>query len=99
MPPSGDKPAGRSGKASGQKPGMNDMGKSDEPIVPMKRSNKAARVAAEIVEGRGEAKGNAAKRNADRTQSRSSPARNELDRVRRRDDRFYAKTRGGSRVR
>ncbi len=90
---------------------MNDAGKSDEPIVPVKRPNNAARAVAEAVEGRGEAKGNAAKRNADRTQSRSSPAHNELDRVRSRarrdkkakhpwpDERFYAKTRGGSPVR
>ena len=78
----GDGPAGRAGKASGHKPVMNDMGKSDEPIVPMKRLNNTARAVAEAVEGRGEAKGNAAKRNADRTQSRSSPAHNELDRVR-----------------
>ena len=51
-------------------------------MVPMKRPNKAAQAAAEVVEGRGEAEGNAAKRNADRTQRRSSPAPNELDRVR-----------------
>jgi len=63
---------------------MNGNGKSDKPIVPMKRSNKATTVAAETAEGRGEAKGNAAKRNADRTQSRSIPAHSELDRVRRR---------------
>jgi RNA-directed DNA polymerase len=85
MLPTDDGAAGRAGKAASQKPAMNGKGKSDEPIVPMKWSNKAARsAAAEITEGRGEAKGNAAKRNADRTQSRSSPAPNELDRVRRR---------------
>ena len=77
-----DGAARRTGKACSHKPVMNEMGKSDEPIVPVKRPNNAARVVAEAVEGRGEAKGNAAKRNADRTQSRSSPARNELDRVR-----------------
>lgn len=84
MSPTDDDAVGRAGKASGHKPVMNDVGKSDEPIVPMKRLNKAAPsvAAAEAVEGRGEAKGNAAKRNADRTQRRSSPAHNELDRVR-----------------
>lgn len=84
MSPADDDTVGRTGKASGHKPAMHDMGQSDEPIVPMKRSNKVAPTVAtaETVEERGEAKGNAAKRNADRTQSRSSPAHNELDRVR-----------------
>lgn len=82
MSPAGDGTAGRTGKACSHEPVMNDAGKSDEPIVPVKRPNKAARAVAEAVEGRGEAKGNAAKRNADRTQSRSSPAHSELDRVR-----------------
>lgn len=84
MPPVDDGAAGRAGKATSRNPAMNGPGKSDEPVVPMKRSNKVASVATEeIAEGRGEAKGNTAKRNADRTQSRSSPALNELDRVRR----------------
>ena len=96
MPPTDDGAAGRAGKAISRKPAMNGTGKSDEPIVPMKRSNNAAVGAAEIVEGRGEAKGNVAKRNADRTQSRGSPAHNELDRVR---SSFDARTRGGSPVR
>ncbi|WP_398577292.1 group II intron reverse transcriptase/maturase [Stigmatella hybrida] len=82
MSPAGDGTAGRTGKACSHEPVMNDAGKSDEPIVPVKRSNNAARAVAEAVEGRGKAKGNAAKRNADRTQSRSSPAHSELDRVR-----------------
>jgi RNA-directed DNA polymerase len=82
MSPTEDDAAGRAGKASGHKPVMNEMGKSDEPIVPMKRPNKAASAVAEAAEGRGEAEGNVAKRNADRTQSRNNPARNELDRVR-----------------
>jgi hypothetical protein len=87
--------ARRTGKAWSHKPVMNEMGKSDEPIVPVKRQNNAARVVAEAVEGRGEAKGNAAKRNADRTQSRSNPAHNELDRVRsraRRDKKILGPT-------
>lgn len=82
MSPADDGTAGRTGKACSPEPVMNDEGKSDEPIVPVKRPNNAARAVAEAVEGRGEAKGNAAKRNADRTQGRSSPAHSELDRVR-----------------
>lgn len=82
MPPAGDGTAGRPGKAGGHKPGTHCMGKSDEPIVPMMRPNKTAQAVAEVAEGRGEAEGNAAKRNADRTLNRSSPARNELERVR-----------------
>lgn len=53
--------------------------KSDRPVVPAKPPNKA--VAAEVVEGRGLAKGNTAKRNAVRTQRRSAVP-NELARVR-----------------
>lgn len=82
MSPVDDGTAGRAGKAWSHTPVMNEVGKSDEPIVPVKRPNNAAKAVAEAVEGRGEAKGNAAKRNADRTQSRSSPAHSELDRVR-----------------
>jgi RNA-directed DNA polymerase len=37
---------------------MNERGKSDSPVVPAKPSNKAASAAAEVVEGRGLAKGN-----------------------------------------
>jgi RNA-directed DNA polymerase len=82
MPPADDGTVGRAGKASGHKPEMDSVRKSDEPIVPMKQPNKTARAVAEAVEGRGEAEGNAAKRNVDRTQCRSSPTHNELDRVR-----------------
>ena len=39
---------------------MHDRGKSDGPVVPAKPPNKPARAAAEAVEGRGPAKGNAA---------------------------------------
>jgi RNA-directed DNA polymerase len=38
---------------------MNERGKSDRPVVPAKPPNKAGRPAAEVVEGRGLAKGNA----------------------------------------
>jgi hypothetical protein len=50
---------------------MHGARKSDRPIVPAKPPNKAAE-AAEVVEGRGLAKGNMAKRNAARTQRRSA---------------------------
>ena len=59
----------------------NGRGKSDNPIVPGKPPNKAGRPAAEVVEGRGLAKGNSRQRNVLRTQSRvSTPSA--LERVR-----------------
>lgn len=60
---------------------MNGRGKSDRPIVPTKPPNKAARWAAEAVEGRGLAKGNSFQCNAHRTQGRVS-ASSALERVR-----------------
>ena len=62
---------------------MNDMRKSDEPMVPTRQPN-AEPCAAEVVEERGSAKENAVGQNADRTQSRNTPARSALDRVRER---------------
>ncbi|MCA1708675.1 MAG: group II intron reverse transcriptase/maturase, partial [Actinobacteria bacterium] len=61
---------------------MHDRGESDDPVVPVKLSNNAQGGAAEAVEGRGSAKGNAA------SETRSGPsagqsAPSELDRVRR----------------
>jgi len=61
---------------------MNGYGKSDSSIVPEKSPNKARKRAAEVMEGRGLAKGNPLKRNASRTQSRSD-APSALERVRR----------------
>jgi RNA-directed DNA polymerase len=49
---------------------MNELGKSDRPIVPGKSPNKAKTPAAEEMEGRGLAKGNLSQQNAPRTQSR-----------------------------
>jgi RNA-directed DNA polymerase len=49
---------------------MHGDGKSDTPIVPEKPPNNAARPAAEVVEGRGVAKGNSEECNVPRTQSR-----------------------------
>ena len=51
---------------------MHGHRKSDRPIGPEKPPNKAVVAAAEVVEGRGLAKGNLLKRNMPRTQSRSS---------------------------
>ena len=60
---------------------MHERGKSDSPIVPRKPPNNAAEPAAEAVEGRGLAKGNAPERNAPRTQRRAG-APTALERVR-----------------
>jgi hypothetical protein len=60
--------AGRAGKAEGRTPAMHVTGKSDRPIVPTKPPNKAGQPAAEVVEGRGLAKGNTNEQNAPRTQ-------------------------------
>jgi group II intron reverse transcriptase/maturase len=61
---------------------MNGQGKSDRPVVPAKLPNNVApAAAAEVVEGRGLAKGNTDQQNAPRTQSRTR-AISALDRVR-----------------
>ena len=51
---------------------MHGSQKSDRPIVPMKSANKAGVPAAEPMEGRGWAKGNAGPQSTDRTQSREA---------------------------
>jgi RNA-directed DNA polymerase len=48
------------GEGQGRNPLMHDRGKSDGPVVPAKPPNNAADAAAEVVEGRGSAEGNAA---------------------------------------
>src|SRR5512132_937021 len=48
---------------------MYGQGKSDSPIVPVKSPNNAARAAAEAMEGRGGAKGNAVRGSTCQTQS------------------------------
>ena len=60
---------------------MYGQGKSDSPIVPVKSPNNAAFAAAEAMEGRGGAKGNAVRGSTRQTQSWESvsPA---LDRIR-----------------
>src|SRR4051794_5147256 len=81
VPPAVDGAASRAGKAKCRTPAMHGPGKSDRPMVPAKPPNKAGRPAAEVVEGRGLAKGNTAEQNAPRTQSRTR-APIALDRVR-----------------
>jgi RNA-directed DNA polymerase len=75
-------------EAERRTPMMNAGGKSEQSIVPEKRSNKAEGVAAEVAEGRGCAKGNLQERDALRTQSRVG-AQSALERVRKvaREDR------------
>ena len=60
---------------------MNEHGKSDKPILPKKRPNKAGTSVAEGAEGRGLAKGNLQQRNMFRTQGRGD-VHSELERVR-----------------
>jgi RNA-directed DNA polymerase len=61
---------------------MHDRGKSDSPVVPAKPSNKAARAAAEAVEGRGLAKGSTASKTRPGHRA-GQDASSALDRVRR----------------
>src|SRR3984893_7955813 len=74
---------------------MHGRGKSDEAIVAMKPTNKAERSAAEPVERRAEAKGNAGQQSTHRAQYRVRVAQ-ALDRVR---QALAVVTRGGSRMR
>ena len=60
---------------------MNDQGKSDRPVVPMKPPNNAGQPAAEGTEGKGLAKGNSSQQHAPRTPSRDG-ALSALERVR-----------------
>ena len=60
---------------------MNEHGKSDRPVVPVKSLNKAGQPAAEGMEGRGLTKGNSQQQNASRTQCRSN-APSALERIR-----------------
>jgi RNA-directed DNA polymerase len=59
---------------------MNELGKSDRPVVPKKSPNNARTPAAEGMEGRGRAKGNLPQQNASRTPSRTD-APSALERV------------------
>ena len=62
---------------------MNDRGKSDSRVVPVKRANNTGQPVAEPVEERRLAKGNTGQQNAPRTLSRDDGASSALDRVRR----------------
>jgi len=81
-PACGDGRAGRAGNAFGGNPVMDDRGKSDGPVVPAKPVNNAQGGAAESVEGRGSAEGNAAGETRSGLRAGSS-APSELARVRR----------------
>jgi len=61
---------------------MHGHGKSDSSVVPEKPPNKTEGPVAEVVEGRGLAKGNLRGQNAGRTQSHNPQASNALTRVR-----------------
>jgi group II intron reverse transcriptase/maturase len=82
FPPPGNGTGGRAGKVHFRKPAMNENGKSDRPVVPMRRPNKAGEPAAEAVEGRGLTKENASQQNTPRTQSRTEGVPSALERVR-----------------
>ena len=73
--------SGGTGKAKCRKPVVHADEKSDTPVVPRKPSNKGDDPA-EVVEGRGVAKGNADKNPAPRTQCRTSCALKGLEGVR-----------------
>jgi hypothetical protein len=60
---------------------MNERGKSDRPVVPVKSPNKAGQPVAEEMEGRGLTKGNLQQQNASRTLSRND-APSALERIR-----------------
>ncbi len=60
---------------------MNERGKSDRPVVPVKSSNNVGQPAAEGMEGRGLTKGNPQQQNASRTPGRSD-APSALERIR-----------------
>ena len=79
--PDGVGSSGRMGKAGGRNPMMYEREKSDRPVVPANRRNKASSEAADGGEERGLTKGNSGWQNTHRTQSRGSVL-NALDRVR-----------------
>ena len=83
--PCGEGPLGRSEKAECRTPDMHVRGKSDDSIVPAKRTNKADLSAAEPVEERESTKGNAEQTTTPRTQCRTGVTSG-LRRVREADD-------------
>ena len=94
---------GRLGKATSRTPSMRVDEKSDEAIVPRKRSNKGRQLLAEVVEGRASPKGNSRQAAVVRTLRRATTSirlaavrRNARDFKQRADRRL---TRGRSPVR
>jgi group II intron reverse transcriptase/maturase len=81
LPPPGDGPEGRVGKATGRTPTMHGSEESDRPIVLMKSPNKPGQPGAEVMEGRGLVKENTGQQNTLRTLRREGVP-NALDRVR-----------------
>ena len=77
---------------------MNEHGKSDGRVVPVKLPNKPEQPGAEAVEGRRPAKGNAASETRP-GHSAGQGVSHDLDRVRQAVVRFDAKTQGRSPVR
>ena len=78
-------PVGRDGKSKDEKPEMNEHEKSDQPIVPTKSPNKGRGEEsrpAEVMEGRGWAKGNPSQGDTTRTQSRMKDVPSALARIR-----------------
>lgn len=81
LPPPGNGPEGRVGKAVGHNPTMHRNEESDKPIVPAKLPNKTGQPVAEAMEGRGLVKENTVQQNTLRTQRREGVP-SALDRVR-----------------
>jgi RNA-directed DNA polymerase len=79
--PSPDDAGGPHREDEESKPMMHGGGKSDEAVVARKPANAAAQAAAEAVERRAEAKGNAGRHSTDRMQSRGGVSQ-VLDRIR-----------------
>jgi RNA-directed DNA polymerase len=92
--PSADEAGGPHREGEEPKPMMHGRGKSDEAIVALKPANKAERFAAELVERRAEAKGNADQQSTGRVQNRGTVTQ-ALERIRqaarlRKKERFTA---------
>ena len=81
LPPPGNGPGGRVGKAVGHDPTMHGNEESDRPIVPVKSPNKTGQPVAEVMEGRSLVKENTDQQNTLRTQRREGVP-SALDRVR-----------------
>ena len=95
------RPYGRPGshrEGEEPKPMMHGREKSDPAVVAMKRANKAERSAAESVEPRAGAEGNASQQSTRRAQNRKSVS-HALESIRQANTGLPSSTRGGSRMR